>query len=91
VDQDATQLLAEALAAVVRDAVREALREMCVSNGDTAALVSVGEAAHRLRLGKTKINELIGSGELPSVLVGTRRLLRPADLEAFAARQADGN
>ena len=57
---------------------------------DNATMVPVADAAQRLGLGRTKVNELIQSGELPSVMVGKRRLLRPADLEAFAARQSNG-
>ena len=87
---DANRLLAEAIGAVVREAVKDALREIYATNGDTVTTVSVAEAAQRLGLGKTKVNELIASGDLPSVLVGKRRLLRPADLEAFAARQGNG-
>jgi excisionase family DNA binding protein len=39
----------------------------------------------------TKLRELIASGEVPSVVIGKRRLLRPQDLEAFATRQANGD
>jgi excisionase family DNA binding protein len=90
VDHDANRLLAEAIGAVVREAVKDALSEISVTGGDTATTVPVAEAARRLGLGRTKVNELISSGDLPSVLVGKRRLLRPADLEAFAAAQSNG-
>ena len=81
-------VLAEALAALVRQAVKEALAEVTASTPGSANLVSVAEAAHRLGIGKTKLNELIASGELPSVVLGRRRLLRPVDLETYAT-QAD--
>ncbi|HLH75033.1 MAG TPA: helix-turn-helix domain-containing protein [Chloroflexota bacterium] len=80
--------LAEAISNVVRHAVHEALVEMGSKlPSDTATLVSVPEAAQRLGLGKTKVNELIACGALPSRIIGKRRLLRPVDLEAFAAIQ----
>jgi excisionase family DNA binding protein len=89
---DPYRLLAEALDAVVRHAARHAVAEALaeVRMATEATMVSVPEAAHRLGLGRTKVNELIAAGELPSILVGKRRLLRPADLEAFAARQGNG-
>jgi excisionase family DNA binding protein len=99
---DPYRLLADALGAIVRDAVQEGVRigvqegvrvvlsEVHLERGDNATLVSVLEAASRLGLGRSKVNELIASGDLPSILVGTRRLLRPADLEAFAANQSNG-
>jgi excisionase family DNA binding protein len=81
--------LAEALAAAIEHAVKEALGEASPPAGN-ATMVSVPEAAQRLGIGRTKVNELIASGALPSVVIGTRRLLRPADLEAFAAGLGQG-
>lgn len=46
---------------------------------------SVSEAARVTGLGRTKLFALIGSGELPSKKIGTRRLIRSADLEALLA------
>jgi excisionase family DNA binding protein len=89
---DPCRRLAEALGTVVREAVRDALQEIGVgSSNDTTTLVSVPEAATRLGIGMTKLRELIARRDLPSVVVGKRRLLRPADLEAFATRQASGD
>lgn len=49
-------------------------------------LVSPVEAARRLGIGRSKVYELLSSGELESVHIGSRRLI-PADaLEAFVAR-----
>lgn len=87
---DPFQGLAEAFAIVVRQVVVEALTQARTPATDTVTMVSVPEAAHRLGLGKTKVNELIACGALPSRVVGKRRLLRPADLEAFAANE-DGS
>ncbi len=39
-------------------------------------VVSVAEARNMMRLGPTKIYEMIGSGELASVKIGRRRLVR---------------
>jgi excisionase family DNA binding protein len=89
-DKNPALVLAEALTAVIRQAVRDAMSE-AVEMTDNVTLISVSEAAQRLGLGMTKLRELIASGEVPSVVIGKRRLLRPQDLEAFAARQASGD
>ena len=83
-------MLAEALAALVRQAVKEALAEVTASTRESANLVSTAQAADLLGIGKTKLNELIASGELPSAVVGRRRLLRPSDLESYAAQADSG-
>jgi excisionase family DNA binding protein len=82
--------LAEALAAAIEHAVKEALGEPSTPAGNIT-MMSVPEAAQRMGIGRTKVNELIASGPLPSVVIGTRRLLRPADLEAFAAGLCQGH
>jgi excisionase family DNA binding protein len=46
-------------------------------------LLSASEAAQALGLGRTLTNELIRSGQLPSVRVGRRRLIRRDALLAF--------
>lgn len=45
--------------------------------------VSVGEAASTLSLGRTKIYELLRSGELKSRTVGRRRLISVASIHSF--------
>jgi excisionase family DNA binding protein len=80
---DPYQALAEALRLVVEDAVTKALAAAKPQTADDAVMVSVPEAAHRLGIGVTKLKELIGAGRIPSVLVGRRRLLPAAVLEAF--------
>ena len=45
--------------------------------------VSIGEAAQLIGLGRTRINELIKSGELPARKAGRRTLLLRADVETF--------
>jgi excisionase family DNA binding protein len=44
--------------------------------------VSVPEAAERLGIGVTKLKELIGCGRIPSVVIGRRRLIPMAGLDA---------
>ncbi len=56
---------------------------------DTAAMVSVPEAAHRLGLGQTKVKKLIASGELRSVLVEGRRLVPVSAITAYVEELDD--
>lgn len=49
----------------------------------TTKLVTVDEACEHLRVGKTLLYELLGSGELPSLTIGRRRLIPSAALDAF--------
>jgi excisionase family DNA binding protein len=44
------------------------------------------EAARSLGIGKTKLFQLIGRGELPAIRLGGRTLIRRQDLEAFTAQ-----
>ena len=46
-------------------------------------LLTVNETIGVLRLGRTRVNEILRSGELPSYKLGRRRLVRRADLERF--------
>ncbi|MEM6853732.1 MAG: helix-turn-helix domain-containing protein [Planctomycetota bacterium] len=48
-------------------------------------LVGVPEAGRMLGLSVKSIRRMIAGGELPSVMVGSRRLLAVADLTAWAA------
>lgn len=45
--------------------------------------LSVGQALETLGLGRTKIYELIKSGELPARKVGSRTLILQSDMEDF--------
>ena len=45
--------------------------------------VSPAEAARLIGVGRTRLYEAITSGELPSLKLGTRRLIKLADLEAW--------
>lgn len=46
-------------------------------------LLTVDEAAERLRLGRTVLYEHMKSGRLPSLKVGRKRLLTLAGIDAF--------
>ncbi len=48
-------------------------------------LVSVTEARHLLGLGRTKLYALLESGAVPSVKVGTRRLVPIESIENFVS------
>ncbi len=52
----------------------------------TKLLLTVEEAAEQLGIGRTLLYSLIRTGQITSVRVGRLRRLRPADLEAYAAR-----
>ena len=54
--------------------------------------LTIDEAARQLGCGKAKVYELIRTGELPSVKIGRRRVVRWADVDALLERrsQAEG-
>jgi excisionase family DNA binding protein len=58
----------------------------------TDRLYTIPEVAERLRHGRTRVYELIRSGQLPSVVTGprARRRVRESDLAAFIANLDDG-
>jgi excisionase family DNA binding protein len=47
-------------------------------------LYTIDEAAEALAIGRTRLYELMATGKLPYVLIGSSRRLRSSDLEAFA-------
>lgn len=51
--------------------------------------VSPAQAARLAGIGRTRLYEAIRSGELPSLKLGARRLIRIVDLEAWLDRHAD--
>jgi excisionase family DNA binding protein len=57
------------------------------------ALMTVEEGAQALRIGKTKMFELLRNGTLPSVLLGRRRLLHGSEVrryvESLGAQERD--
>ena len=50
---------------------------------DRPEVLTVDEVIKTLRLGRTRVNELLWSGTLRSIKVGRRRLVRRRDLERF--------
>ena len=48
--------------------------------------ISVGEAVHRFGIGRTKLYELIGEGEIEAVKLGRRTLIRAGSVRAFIDR-----
>jgi excisionase family DNA binding protein len=55
------------------------------SNAAVSLLLTVEEAAARLRIGRTSMYELLRSGAVDSVPIGRLRRIRPADLEKYVA------
>ena len=51
---------------------------------DDRLLVSVKEAARLLGIGRTKIYELMATGDLETKMVGRRRMVRYKSLAAFS-------
>lgn len=54
-----------------------------------AILCSQAEAGKMLAIGKTKLGELIARGELESVRIGTRRLVRISSVRRLAEVESD--
>lgn len=52
-------------------------------DGDPQRRLSVADAAERSRLSESTIRRAVASGELPSALVGRRRLIAAGDLEGW--------
>ena len=50
-------------------------------------IMTVKETRKALRIGHTKIYQLLSSGEIPSFHIGSRRLVRSSDLDRFVNRQ----
>jgi len=48
-------------------------------------LLTVAETAEELRVARSTVYKFISSGELKSIHIGSRRLIRRSDLESFIA------
>lgn len=57
-----------------------------VNDSTQPLALTTAEAARSLGIGKTKLFQLIGSGELLAIRLGGRTLIRRDDLEAFTAQ-----
>ena len=53
-------------------------------------LCPVGEAARLLGLGRTKTYELLATGDLASIQIGTRRLVKMESIRALIERATGG-
>lgn len=51
-------------------------------------LCSIPDAAAALGLGRSKVYELIGAGQLETINIGRRRLIRVESVKALAAKPA---
>ena len=52
-------------------------------------LLTVDETIRVLRLGRTRVNDILRSGELASYKLSRRRLVRRTDIEAWLERHKD--
>ncbi len=52
---------------------------------------TIPEAATALGIGRTSLYQLMDTDQLPSLKIGTRRLIARTDLEAFIIRQRHAN
>jgi excisionase family DNA binding protein len=53
------------------------------------ALLTVEEAAERLHIGRTRMFELVKSGQIESVQIGRLRRIHPEAIEVYARRLRD--
>lgn len=60
-----------------------ALTDTPVADADDLHVYSVPETHQRLRISRARLYLLFQSGELPSVKIGARRLVRAADLRKY--------
>jgi excisionase family DNA binding protein len=49
--------------------------------------LTLDETKYSLRIGRTKLYQLLAEGEIISFHVGTRRLVRKVDLDAYVTRR----
>ena len=54
-------------------------------------LLTVEQTAAELNIARRRVFELIKTGQLPSVKIGTSRRIRSADLADYVARLSDGS
>ena len=53
-------------------------------------LLSVKDIEEALNLGHTKVCELIANGDIESIKIGRRRLIKPEAIDRFIERMASG-
>lgn len=54
-------------------------------------LCSVSDAARMLGVGRTKLYDMIAKGEILSMQIGTRRLVKVASIQALIVRLTGGD
>ncbi len=69
------------------DIIIRKLDEINARISEKKITVSIPEAAEILSLGESKLKELIYQGEIPSLKVGSRRLIRRESLKEWAERE----
>lgn len=57
-----------------------------LAGGAGTLLLTVEETAAELRIARRRVFDLIREGKLPSVLIGSSRRIRSADLAAYVAK-----
>jgi excisionase family DNA binding protein len=53
---------------------------------DTDELLTVDQVADILKLGRTRLYEIMDRGDLPSIRIGRSRRILPSDLNCYIAR-----
>jgi len=56
---------------------------------ESLVIHTVSEAVEILRIGRSQFYELMGAGEVRSFKIGSRRLIKHEDLQAFIERQLE--
>lgn len=73
----------------LQQSIRERLAQLSVAPPSAEPLtLTVEEAGQRLGIGRTRAFQLVGSGELPSIMVGSRRFVLPQDLNAYLSSRS---
>lgn len=70
---------------VTADSDRHLMATTALTSTNGADLLTVEEAAQRLRIGRTKMYALIASGEVKSVTIGSLRRIPPECLTAYVS------
>jgi len=69
------------------DIIIRKLDEINARISEKKITVSIPEAAEILSLGESKLKELLYQGKIPSIKVGSRRLIRREALREWAERE----
>ncbi len=85
-------LLAEALSAILKPIVKEAVAEALKSNGhgEHPALLSSAQVAKQLSVPESWISERARKGTIPTVRLGHYVRFKPEDVERIIAQNENG-